>query len=279
MPATLFLSLAFVIPAVWAIYTSMTSFALTDFGAASPQFVGLDNYRRLLNNPDFPKFLRNTLVFVIGAAVVGQTIGGLLVALLIHHGQRQSRRLAAAAFGAVLLAWVCPPTLAGFIWGGIFDFRNGLLNTVLTSIGLGRIDMLGSHAMLSIILVESWRGLAFAMIIFLGALQTIPSQIYEAARLDGTTAWQRFWDQTLPSLRHVAALVLLMTTIVTMGSFLMILILTNGDPAYQTETIALNAYHTAFAFFEIGYGAAISVVMLAINLVFAAIYLRLARGR
>ncbi len=276
-PAALLVSFAFFIPAGWAIYTSMTSLSLTDIGAATPQFVGLDNYRRLLDNPDFPKFLRNTLVFVLGAAVIGQTLVGLGVALLIHQAQTNRHRLAPIAFGAVLLAWVCPPTLAGFIWGGIFDYRNGFLNAILARIGLGRVDMLGDHAMFSVILVESWRGLAFAMIIFLGALQTIPVQIYEAAQVDGAPAWRLFWDHTLPLLRHMAALVLLMTTIVTSGSFLMILILTNGDPAYQTETIALNAYHTAFAFFEIGYGASISVVLLLINILFAAVYLRLAR--
>ena len=106
--------------------------------------------------------------------------------------------------------------------------------------------MLGDFSMFAVILVESWRGLAFALIIFLGGLQSIPNQVYEAASIDGATSWMRFKDQTLPAMRHVISLVLLVTTITTIGSFLMILILTNGDPAYATETIALHAYHQAF---------------------------------
>jgi multiple sugar transport system permease protein len=278
-PATVLLALFFLFPALWVFYTSTTSFSLIGFSAGSAEFVGLDNYRRLWDDPDFPKFIRNTIVFTIGAAVIGQTCGGLAIALLIHHAQIHRHRLAGVAFAAVLLGWICPPTLAGFIWGGIFDYRRGLLNAALTSIGLDRVDMLGNHAMFSMVLVETWRGLAFALIIFLGALQTIPAGIYEAARIDGASAWSRFRDQTLPALRHVVALVLLMTSIVTVGSFLMILILTNGDPAYQTETISLHAYHQAFTLFDIGYGAAFSVIMLLLSLVFALFYLRLARTR
>ena len=131
--------------------------------------------------------------------------------------------------------------------------------------------------MLSVIIAESWRGLAFAMIIFYGALNTIPAQIYEAARMDGGSGWSILREITLPAIRHVLVLVLMMTTILTIGSFLTILILTNGDPAYQTETISLHAYHTAFQFFDIGYGAAISVVMLFLTTAFAGIYLWLAR--
>ncbi len=126
--------------------------------------------------------------------------------------------------------------------------------------------------------IRSDEQVAFALIIFLGALQSIPQQVYEAAGIDGATTWMRFRDQTLPAMRHVIALVLLVTTITTIGSFLMILILTNGDPAYATETIALHAYHQAFTLFDIGYGAALSVVMLLMSFVFAVVYLRVAKG-
>jgi multiple sugar transport system permease protein len=142
-PAAILLSAFFIFPALWVIYTSTTSLSLTNFSAGA-QFVGLDNYRRLWDNPDFWKFVKNTVVFTIGAAMIGQTIGGLLIALLIHHAQIHKHKLAPVAFTAVLLGWICPPTLAGFIWGGIFDYRNGMLNTALTRLHLPRIDMLGT---------------------------------------------------------------------------------------------------------------------------------------
>ncbi|MEA2526625.1 MAG: multiple sugar transport system permease protein [Thermomicrobiales bacterium] len=277
LPAAIILALFFLAPALWAVYISLTDKALLRLDGGSTQFIGLDNYRALADIADFRKFVWNTVVFVAGSAVVGQTGFGLALALLLHHATGRGYRLSSLAYAAVLVAWISPPVFAGSVWGGIFEYRHGLLNTALGKVGLGPVDMLGQYPMLSVIIADVWRGTAFAMVIFLGALQTVPRTIYEAARVDGAGIWHRFWDQTLPSLRHVVALVLLTTTLVTMGSFLLILILTNGDPGYQTETIALFAFHRAFGQYEIGFGAAISVVMLAMNLLFAALYLRLAR--
>lgn len=276
-PAALLIGLFFLFPAVWAVYVSTTSLSLTEITAVSPEFVGIDNFRRLFDNPDFPKFVWNTAVFTIGAAVIGETLGGLLVASLIYSAQRNGHRLAGVAFAAVIVAGITPPTLAGAIWGGIFDFRDGALNAALDLVELGPVDMLGSYPMLSVTIAESWRGLAFAMIVFYGALHTVPAVVHDAAQLDGAGPFRQFAGITIPLLRHTIALVLLMTTIMTVGSFLTILILTNGDPAYQTETLALNAYHTAFQFFEIGYGAAMSVVMLVFCAAFAVIYFWIAR--
>jgi multiple sugar transport system permease protein len=276
-PAALILALFFVLPAVWAVYLSFTDKALLGLGATETHFIGLDNYRAFGQIADFNKFLWNTLVFVTGSAVIGQTGIGFGLALLLHYATGRGYRLSHLAYAAVLVAWISPPVFAGSVWGGIFEYRHGLLNTALGKVGLGPVDMLGQYPMLSVIIADVWRGTAFAMVIFLGALQTIPPSIYEAARVDGAGTWQRFWDQTLPSLRHVVAIVLITTTLVTMGSFLLILILTNGDPGYQTETIALFAYHRAFVQYQIGFGAAISVLLLALNLLFAAFYLYVAR--
>jgi ABC-type sugar transport system permease subunit len=117
------------------------------------------------------------------------------------------------------------------------------------------------------------------MLIFLGALKTIPTDIYEAARVDGANAWRRFWDHTLPSLKPIAALALLSITMSTFGTFILIQTLTNGGPGSQTETIALYAFHEAFRSYAIGYGSTIAVVMLALNVAFAVIYLRWSRAR
>ncbi len=278
-PAMLLLTLFFVLPAIWAVYTSLTNYALLGSSAQNPEFIGLGNYRRLWNDPDFPKYVKNTVIFVVGSAVIGQTVLGLGLALLFHQATLLGYRLAGVAFTALMAAWISPPLLTGFIWGRLFDSRNGVLNALLESAGIGPVDFLGKHAMTSVITVEIWRGTAFATIILLGALQTIPRQVYEAARCDGTNALGRFRDHTLPMLRPVVALVLLMTTMNAMGSFLMIFVLTNGDPGRQTETIALFAYHRAFGNFEIAFGAAITVVMLAVNIVFAVVYLGMARSR
>jgi multiple sugar transport system permease protein len=174
---------------------------------------------------------------------------------------------------------VNPTLIAGFLWVAMYDFFYGSLNMALKAVGAGPVDWLGSFPMLSLVIANTWRGAAFTMIIFLGALKTIPPDIYEAARVDGASAWRRFWDHTLPSLRPIVALTLLSITMSTFGTFILIQTLTNGGPGIATETIALYAFHTAFQSYSIGYGSAIAVVMLLLNLAFAAVYLRWSRAR
>ena len=278
-PATLLLALFFVIPAVWAIYASTTNLALLDVSARNPEFVGLDNYRRLWNDPDVPKYIRNTVVFVVGSAVIGQTGLGAALALLFHHATQRGNRLVGAGFVALMAAWISPPLLTGFIWGQLLDSDRGVLNAMLGGFGLGPISFLGEYAMESVIAVEVWRGVAFATLVIYGALRTIPPEVYEAAQCDGAGVMARVKDHTLPLLRPALSLVLLMTTINAAGSFLMILVLTNGDPGRRTETIALFAFHRAFGFFEIAFGSAITMLLLAVNLAFAVVYLVLLRER
>ena len=205
--AVLLLSIAYVFPAIWAIYASLTDRALLGFGAQETEFIGLDNYRRLWDTPDFPKFVRNSVAFVIGSAVIGQTGLGFVLALLIDHAHRCRARLGSLAYAAVLVAWVSPPAFAAAVWGNVFDYRHGVLNSALGSMGIGPVDMLGEYPMLSVILADVWRGTAFAMVIFLGALQTIPPQVHEAARLDGAGAVRRLRDLTVPLLAHIGAIV------------------------------------------------------------------------
>lgn len=278
-PATLLLAVFFVIPAFWAIYASMTNLALLSPSARHPEFVGLENYRRLWNDPDVPKYLRQTAVFIFGSAVIGQTGLGTALALLFHHATQRGHRLVGPAFAALMAAWISPPLLTGFIWGRLLDTDTGVLNAMLGVLGIGPVSFLGEFAMQSVIAVEVWRGMAFATLVVYGALRTIPPDVYEAAQCDGAHALARLRDHTLPLLRPALSLVLLMTTINAAGSFLMILVLTNGDPGRQTVTIALFAFQRAFGFFEIAFGSAITMLLLALNLAFAVVYLVLLRER
>jgi multiple sugar transport system permease protein len=278
-PALLLLALFFVGPALWAIGSSFTNRALVGLDAAHPRFVGLDNYAHLFGDPDFLRVIVNSVVFVVGSAIVGQFVLGLGLALLLDYAERRHFRSTSFVYGVVLLAWVNPTIIAGFLWVAMFDYYNGSLNVGLHQAGLGPVDWFGQGPMLAIIIANTWRGTAFTMLIFLGALRTIPSDIYEAARVDGANAARRFWDHTLPMLRPIAALTLLSVTIATFGTFILIQALTNGGPSFQTEVIALYAFHEAFQAHAVGYGSTIAVVMLALNLAFAAVFLRWSRAR
>jgi multiple sugar transport system permease protein len=278
-PAAFLLALFFVGPALWALGSSFTNRALVGIDAANPRFVGLDNYARLFSDPDFGRVILNSVIFVIGSAIIGQFVLGLLLALLLDHAQRRGFLATSLVYAAVLLAWVNPTIIAGFLWVAMFDFYNGSLNAGLHVVGAAPVNWLGQGPMLAVIIANTWRGTAFTMLIFLGALRTIPSDIYEAARVDGASAFRRFWDHTLPILRPIAALTLLSVTMATFGTFILIQTLTNGGPAFQTEVIALYAFHEAFQNHAVGYGSTISVVMLALNLAFAVVFLRWSRAR
>jgi len=278
-PAAFLLALFFVGPALWAIGSSFTNRALVGLDAANPRFVGIDNYVHLFGDPDFLKVIVNSVVFVVGSAVIGQFVLGLALALLLDHAERRGFISTNLVYGSVLLAWVNPTIIAGFLWVAMFDYYNGSLNVGLHLLGLGPVDWFGQGPMLAIIIANTWRGTAFTMLIFLGALRTIPSDIYEAARVDGANAARRFWDHTLPLLRPIAALTLMSVTIATFGTFILIQALTNGGPSFQTEVIALYAFHEAFQAHAVGYGSTIAVVMLALNLGFAVVFLRWSRAR
>ncbi len=277
LPALALMALFFLGPALWAVYASFTNMALVGVNAANPRMVGLENYVRLFTDPDFLVVLWNSVVFVVGSAIVGQFLLGLGLALLLDHAEHRGFRGGNLVYAAVLLAWVNPTLIAGFLWAAMFDFYFGTLNTTLRAIGLPAQNWLGDSAMLSVIVANIWRGTAFTMLIFLSGLKTIPSEIYEAARVDGAGPWRRFWDHTLPNLRYIALLALLNITIATFGAFILILGLTGGGPGIRTEVVALYAFHTAFQAREIGYGSAIAMVILVLNFLFAGFYLRMFR--
>ncbi|MCC6944413.1 MAG: sugar ABC transporter permease [Thermomicrobiales bacterium] len=278
-PALVLMAIFYLGPAIWAVYISTTPMSLVGPDAGSTRFIGLDNYRAIWKHPDFPTFVWNTVVYTAGVAVIGATIGGLLIALVIDRARRDGNRLAMAAFSAVVLAGICPVPLVGSMWGIILDYRDGVLNALLTTAGFDRVDWLGERPMLMVIVAEVWRTVGLAMIVFYGALRTLPASVGEAAMLDGASSWTRFRTITLPQIMPTAGLVLLMTTILAAGSFLLNEILTGGGTALQTETLALYSFHAALIDFRIAYGAALSVVILLFTLVCAVVYLRIAEKR
>jgi multiple sugar transport system permease protein len=276
-PALLLLCIFFIGPGLWAVYTSFTNMALVGPAAAHASFVGLQNYAHLLRDSAFRQSVGNSLLFVIGSAVIGQFLFGLGLALLLEYTEQAGIAGGNLVYAAVLLAWVSPVLISGFLWTAMFDYYSGTLNMLRVALDMQPINWLGNQAMLAVIIANIWRGTAFTMMVFLSGLKTIPREIYEAARMDGSSAWDRFRDMTVPSLAPIALIVLLNITIATFGAFALILTLTNGGPGLKTEVISLYAYHTAFSSYQIGYGSTIAVAMLALNLVFAIAYLAMLR--
>ncbi|MCA1188414.1 MULTISPECIES: carbohydrate ABC transporter permease [unclassified Saccharopolyspora] len=271
-PAVLLLGLFVAGPILWSGYVSFTNAALTGAAATSPEFVGLENFRRLFADPALWHSAWLTVVFTVGSAVIGQNGLGLLIAVLTRHRNRLLRN---AVGVSVVSAWVLPELVAAF---ALYAFLNpeGTLNALLGAVGLSQ-DWLFSAPLLAIVLGNAWRGTAFSMLVYQAALSEVPTELTEAAEVDGAGALRRFRHVTLPVIRRSVLTNLMLVTLQTLGVFTLIYVLTAGGPGDATQTLPLLMYDEAFELDEIGYGATISLVLLAVGALFAVVYARTLR--
>ncbi|MCA1554124.1 MAG: sugar ABC transporter permease [Chloroflexi bacterium] len=279
LPALLFTAIFLILPFAWIFYLSFTNQSLTGAGALNPQIVGLDNYTRLFNLSDwltrghFGSSLIITTQFVIGSALIGQVVLGLALAVAFFRRKGVLREL---VYTLVILAWILPDVVVAFSWIAFLDRDFGTLNQILKRIGFGQPDWQLEHALLAIIIFNTWRGTAFSMLLFSSALATIPPSYLETAEVAGASAWQKLKDILLPLLRGHILTDLILITLWTFNSFAPFLI-TGGGPGFRTEIVSIYTFRVAFQFFQFGEGAAIAVVMMAINFALALFYLTLLR--
>jgi multiple sugar transport system permease protein len=276
VPALVLLVCFILIPAAAAIYISFTNAALNGVAAAHPQLVGLKNYVRLFSDDGFWNSLLVTFCFVFGSSIVGQFVLGLAAAMALSRPIAFKRVFNAA----ILLPNAVPEVVAGFIW--ISMLAGGKYSTVSRIVGLLDIapqNWLQSVPLLMIIVVNTWRGIAFAMILMTSGLSAVPTEVYEAARMDGATRPQIFWRITLPLLRPTIFLYMLVSTAGTIAIFGLIYTLTRGGPGGATEIIGIYIYNQSFTAYQLGYGSAVAVIMLGVSVAIGAVYVRILKVR
>lgn len=243
-------------PFFYAIYVSFTDRVIGNPGT----WIGLDNFRYHAQNPAFLASVRNTITLVVVSGILKLLIG-LGLALLVN--QRLPGRGVFRAF--LMLPWAMPAFVAFLTWRVLYQPIGGGISLVLTETGIysGIIDWLGqkSTAMPSVIAATVWRGFPFWFISILAALQNIPNELYEAARVDGANAWQRFRAVTLPAILPVVIVVILLSSIWTANSFENVWLLTQGGPSDSTMVFPVLAYF-GMQTQRIGEAAAVSVAML-----------------
>lgn len=261
-----------VFPALWTLYLGLTNYRLTGIAAASPRFVGLDNYTTALGDPEFLNALWLTLLYVLGSAVIGQTILGFVLAWTMRTVHRTVRTVVESL---VMLAWILPSSVVAFLWIAMLDRDSGTLNALLGTPGMA---WLIDHPLLSIVVFNTWRGTAFSMLLFSAALGGVPPSQLETARMAGASGWQQLRDVVFPHIRGHILTNLLLISLWTFNDFSPYLI-TAGGPDNRSETLPIFVYQTAIFDGQLGFGTAISLLMLLINLVLAVGYLRLLRER
>lgn len=247
-------------------------------GLADPsqvRFIGLANYRAMLNDPGFWEALRNTFLFV-GLGVPTLVIGSLAIAIALNYSQSWFfRSLRAFYFVPAITAIVA----ISLIWGNIYNSQFGLLNWLLSLIGKGPVEWLSdpTTAKFSVALVAIWRGSGLDTIIFLAALQAIPAEYYEAAAIDGAGEWRKIFRITLPLMRFAIFFVTVTTLIGWMQFFDEPYVLTQGGPVHATTSMSLYIYQQGFRDNEFGFASAASIVLFAIIAIVTAVQLRTRR--
>lgn len=224
------------------------------------RFIGLGNYQELLfEDPFFWQVVRNGFVFTVGSVTL-KLIVGMIMALVLN----QPILFRGFFRGLLLMPWVAPTVVTALSWRWILDLT-GVLNLTLRDLGLmgAPIPWLAQFgtAMLSLILVNTWRGFPFFGITLLAGMQAIPQELYEAAAVDGASRWQRFWQITVPSLRTVILVVTILSTIWTFNDFGIVWLLTGGGPGHATDVFATYTYKLGFSTSRLGYGQTVSVIL------------------
>jgi len=279
-PALLAIALFFVLPTIASLALSLTDFdiyALADIG--NLRFVGLANYSALLGDPLFWTALRNTLWFV-ALGVPAIMLVAFAAAVLVNERLVAWRPLWRAVFFAPYVATL---VAAAVVWKYLLHARYGLLNHALAAIGLPPVDWLGDPrwALPAITLFVVWKSFGYSMLIFLAALQTVPRELEEAARIDGAGWWSRLLHVTLPAIAPAAGLVAVLAVVSMFQLFAEPYVMTEGGPAQSTITVLYLMFEQGFQWWNLGLGAAVAVVLFGCILVAAlapAAALRLFRG-
>lgn len=240
------------------------------------RFVGLDNYGELLATPLFWRALMQTILFTAGSVSLHLVIG-LGLALLLYS--RINARFTAVMRGVLIVPWLLAPTVAGMIWVLMlapFGVVNGLLMSLHVLDPANTMNWLGSPetSLASVTAMNVWRAFPFFMVMLLAGLQAIPDVLYEAAEIDGATAFEKFRYITLPGLRGVVTTIVLLDSIWTFRAFDPVYVMTGGGPINSSEVLATAIYFDAFQKSRFGYASAEAVVMFLILFTASAIYVR-----
>jgi multiple sugar transport system permease protein len=275
LPALFALILTTTAPLVYLAWTSAMRIEL-----AMPWLSGFarfDNYVKMGGDPRFWHSLALTAVYT-ATTVVLQVALGLSLALLVLRIPRGQALLRVAAILPIVLA----PVVVGLFWRTLVLSPDvGLVDVVTRALGLGSHNWLGDPdlALISVIAIHTWQWTPFAFLVILASLSSLPPDVFEAARIDRANAWQRFRHITLPLIRPALVIVVIMRTMIALSAFAAIFAATGGGPGTATEILNLYAYRTSFSELNLGYGASLAVVLLAITLAVSLVMFRVRRAR
>jgi len=255
---------------------SLRNYTVRSFVDNNAPFSGWDNFSQVLNDPTFGPALRHTMVFTF-VSIAFQYAAGLALAVFFSR----HFRLAPTLRALFLIPWLLPLIVSASTWSWMLNSESGVVNYVLHLVGVSPVDWLTSPhwALTSVIIANVWIGIPFNLVILYSGLQNIPTELYEAASLDGASGWQQFRRITFPMLRPVSAITLLLGLVYTLKVFDLIWIMTKGGPGDSSSTLATWSYQLGFGTLlpHFGPGAAVGNILILIAFVFGLLYIRVQR--
>ncbi len=271
-PAFLLIAAVSFSPLGYAILQSLYRSQYMDLG----EFVGLANYHRFLFTDAGVNRAINSLVFVLGTLALAMPLGFGLALVL-------NRRVPFQGFfrTVLILPWLVSNTVAALLWAWILNVQFGPVAHLFSSFGVAMANPLSSQtgAMPAIIVANVWGSFPLVMVFVLAALQTVPQDLYEAARIDGAGGWQRFWHVTFPLVRNTTLVTLVLTTLHTFNGVTIVLIMTGGGPVGTTDVMAFRVFEEGFKFFRMGFASAGAMIIFTLNIAFTIAYMRVLRGQ
>lgn len=268
-PSLLLITIFSLVPIIMNIYFSMTNYNVLNV----PSWIGIENFKKLLQDPFIHASLKNTLLFTIITVPV-QTFLSLLLASTLAEKFRN--HYGSFARGTIFIPVIASAVLTGMLWTVLLNTR-GPVNSILTLAGIEPINWLGGRfsALASICIASVWKNVGYFMVIYYAGILDIPRNYYEAAEVDGANAVQRFFCITLPGLVNVTFLVVIMGTIWSFQVFDIVYTMTNGGPGTSTTTLVLTVYKAAFKEHRMGYASAVSLVLFIIVLLISLLQKRI----
>ncbi|MEV2211030.1 sugar ABC transporter permease [Streptomyces sp. NPDC050997] len=275
-PLIAYLAAFYLYPLYRNLDLSLRDYTVRSFVAGDAPFSGWDNFQKVLDDPTFRPALRHTMVFTFVSIAFQYVIGLALAVFFNRHF-----RLAPTLRALFLIPWLLPLIVSASTWSWMFNSESGVLNYFLHFFGVDPVGWLTSPdwALTSVIVANIWIGVPFNLVILHSGLQNIPPELYEAAALDGASAWQVFRRITFPLLRPVSAITLLLGLVYTLKVFDLIWIMTKGGPGDASSTLATWSYQLGFGTLlpKFGPGAAVGNLLILIALVFGLLYIRVQR--
>ena len=273
IPALVLLLAFFIIPIVLTVYYSFTNMALTGAAAQNFQFIGLENYKRILSDPNTLVSIRNTFIFLIGS-LVGQSVLGFLIAYFMKAKAKAFRSVVGPC---ILAGWVMPEIVVSLCCLAFFDV-SGTFNKIIGTLHIPGVDFIYGHPMMTIIIANVWHGTAFSMLNFQSALDNVSGDIEEAARVDGANRIQTLVRIIVPCIKDTIATNTMLNTLSTLGVFGLIWALTGGGPGMSTTTLPIYMYNQGLKNFQLGQGTAVGMILLFVGAVCSIIYTRLLKS-